>query len=306
MGKKWTRFFGVVLVALLVMGSLTACGGGGGGGAGDGKPGKIIVGGKTFSEQFLLAELLSILIQEKLGVETETKINLGTSVLFEAMAADEIDVYIEYTGTGLMAILGKDLVTDPDEVYNIVAKEYEEQYGIKWLKPWGFNNTYAMVMRRDKAEELNLATISDLAKIGDQLVLGASHEFAERVDGAPGLQEHYGFKFKDIVNMDPALMYQAVAEGEVDVISGFATEGRIPAFDLVALEDDKHFFPPYHAAPIVRKEILEAYPELEDVLNQLAGFFTDETMAALNAEIDVKGRDPDEVAREFLTENGFI
>lgn len=304
MGKKGIRFLGMVMVGVLVMVSLAACGRGGG--ADKEQPGTIVVGGKTFSEQFLTAELLSILIEENLGVKTETKINLGTSVLFEAMAADEIDVYIEYTGTGLMAILGRDLVTDPDEVYNIVAKEYEEQYGIKWLKPWGFNNTYAMVMRRDLAEELNISTISDLAKIGDQLVLGSTHEFAERADGAPGLQEHYGFQFKDIVNMDPALMYQAVAEGEVDVISGFATEGRIPAFDLVALEDDQHFFPPYHAAPIVRAEILEAYPELEDILNQLAGFFTDESMAALNAEIDVKGRDPDEVAREFLAENGFI
>lgn len=304
MPKKWTKILGVVLVGLLVMVSLTACGGGGG--AGDGKPDTIVVGGKTYSEQFLMAEILSLLIEENLGVKTDTKVNLGTSVLFEAMAADEVDVCIEYTGTGLMAILGKDLVTDPDEVYNIVAKEYEEQYGIKWLKPWGFNNTYAMVMRRDVAEEIDLSSISELAKVADQLVLGSSHEFAERADGAPGLQEHYGFRFKEVVNMDPALMYQAVAQGEVDVISGFATEGRIPAFDLVVLEDDQQFFPPYHAAPIVRKEILEAYPELEDVLNQLADFFTDESMAALNAEIDVNGREPDEVAREFLTENGFI
>ena len=221
------------------------------------------------------------------------------------MAADEVDVCIEYTGTGLMAILGKDLVTDPDEVYNIVAKEYEEQYGIKWLKPWGFNNTYAMVMRRDVAEEMNL-----LPSLSWQGCRSAGPGQLSRICRTgrwrPGLQEHYGFRFKEVVNMDPALMYQAVAQGEVDVISGFATEGRIPAFDLVVLEDDQQFFPPYHAAPIVRKEILEAYPELEDVLNQLADFFTDESMAALNAEIDVNGREPDEVAREFLTENGFI
>lgn len=304
MGKRWIKLAALALVGLLVVVGLVGCrkprtdeteG-----------PGRIVVGGKTFSEQFLLAEMLGILIEENTDLEVDVKTGLGTKVLFDAIRADEVDLYVEYTGTGLMAILDMDLITDPDKVYETVKKEYDERFNIKWLKPLGFNNTYAMVMRRDKAQELGLTTISDLAEIADQLVLGSTHEFAERTDGAPGLQEHYGFQFKEVKTMDPALMYQAVAQGSVDVISGFSTEGRIPAYDLVVLEDDKQFFPPYHAAPIIRGDVLEKYPELGDLLNQLAGRLDDQKMASLNAQIDVEKREPADVAREFLEQEGLI
>jgi glycine betaine/choline ABC-type transport system substrate-binding protein len=174
------------------------------------------------------------------------------------------------------------------------------------MAPYGFNNTYAMVVTQATADKYQLKTVTDLATVGDQLVLGCTHTFTEREDGYPGLRQHYAFEFKDVKGMDSAIMYQAVVDGSVDVISGFTTDGRIPAYGLVVLEDDKSFFPPYEATAIVRGKVMEKYPELEPLLNSLGGIISDEKMAMMNAAVDLDKREPKEVAREFLQQEGLI
>jgi glycine betaine/choline ABC-type transport system substrate-binding protein len=265
----------------------------------------IIVGGKNFSEQYIMAEMLSILIEDNTDLSTDLTLNLAGSVIDDAIKVGDIDLYLEYTGTALIN-LGLEPGGSSEEVYETVKREYDQQLNIKWMKPYGFNNTYAMVVTRDTAEEYNLESISDLTAVADQMILGCTHVFTERNDGYPGLSRHYGFEFADVKGMDPSIMYQAVVEGSVDVISAFATEGRIAAFDLVILEDDQKFFPPYDATTIIRGDTLEEHPELEDLLNKLAGRIDDNTMAALNAQVDLDKREPADVAREFLEQQGLI
>lgn len=272
---------------------------------GCGKDDEIIIGGKNFTEQYIMSEMLSILIEENTDLETDIVSNLGGSTIHDAILNEEIDLYLEYTGTALINI-GEEPTTDPDAVYNTVKEYFADELDIKWLEPYGFNNTYAMVVTPETADEYDLETYSDMAEVGDQLRLGATHVFTERADGYPGLTEHYDFDFASVNGMDPGLMYQALEANEVDVISAFATEGRIPADGLVILEDDKQFFPPYDAAPIIRMEVLEEHPELEDILNSLAGRIDDLKMGELNALVDLEGQEPDDVARNFLIEEGLI
>lgn len=294
MKKKWLNISVLLIVGLLVLF-----------GCGTDEDNEIVIGGKNYTEQYIMAEMLSQLIEEHTELETKTQINLAGSVIFDAITAGQIDLYLEYTGTGLINI-GKEPSTDAAEVYNTVKQEFEEQFDIKWLEPYGFNNTYAMVVTQETAEEYNLKTYSDMAQIGEELVLGSTHVFTEREDGYPGLTSHYDFDFADVRGMDPGLMYTALVENEVDVISAFATEGRIAAYDLVILEDDQQFFPPYDAAPIVRMDVLERHPELEEVLNLLAGRMDDLTMGELNASVDLDKQEPADVARSFLISEGLI
>jgi len=260
----------------------------------------VVVGSKRFTEQYIVGHLVAELAQAA-GYPVERKLGLGgTVVVHEALVRGEINVYVEYTGTGLLAQLKEAVRTDPEEVYKIVHDEYLRRWGLVWLKPWGFNNTYALAMREDMARRLGIRRISDLRGKASELVLGATHEFIARPDGLPGLERTYGIKFKEVRGMDPGLMYPAVAAGHVDIISAFATDGRIAALKLYILEDDLRFFPPYYAAPVVRKDLVDRSPEIVLVLNRLAGKIDNATMAKLNAEVDEKKREPQEVARQFL------
>src|SRR5690606_37960424 len=171
---------------------------------------------------------------------------------------------------------------------------------------WGMNNTYSIAVRRETADELGLVTMSDLAEHAGDMTLGTDNEFPVRQDGLPGYQETYGYEFGDVRQGDIGLMYSALAEGDVDVITSYATDGRIPALDLVLLEDDNNFFPPYYGAPVVRQDLLEEAPEVEDILNQLAGKIDNDTMARFNARVDDDGVEPAEAARELLEEQGLI
>lgn len=289
----------------------------------DGDLPTVVVGSKDFTESVVLAELSAVLLEDA-GYTVERQLNLGgTAVVHEAIVNGEVDVYVEYTGTGLIAVLDQELpemgaTASPeagatpaasagiDPVYEIVAAEYPEQFGLEWLQPWGFNNTYALAMRRSHAEELGIETISDLAGHAGELTIGAPQETLVREDGIPGLEETYDMNFGDVVGLDPGLMYSAVAEGEVDVITSFSTDGRIQSMDLVLLEDDLGFYPPYYAAPVVRQDLLEASPEVADILNQLSGEISEEEMIAMNFEADENGVDTSEVARSFLIEEGLI
>ena len=266
----------------------------------------VVVGSKGFTEQVILGNMLGLLLENN-GFKVDRKIGLGGTVIcHEALVRGDISVYVEYTGTGLTAILKKAVLKDPEEVYQVVRKDYEDKFKLTWLNPWGFNNTYCIVMRKADADRLKVKKISDLKPLAGDLVFGATIEFLARPDGVPGLVKHYGLKFKDQKGMDPGLVYKAIAENQVDVISGFATDGRIPAFNLVVLEDDMKFFPPYFAAPVVRTELLAKAPKIAEVLNQLAGKISDDAMAALNYAVDGKKQDAEMVAKEFLKGQGLI
>ncbi|MFA5576545.1 MAG: glycine betaine ABC transporter substrate-binding protein [Tissierellaceae bacterium] len=296
--RRKLQILSIIMVIGILLVSITGC-------SGKKEEGLVRVGGKNFSEQYIMAEMLRILIEEKAGLETSMTTNLAGNVLFDAIKSDQVDLYLEYTGTGLVN-LGMETISDPDEVYRVVKDGFEKELQIKWLEPYGFNNTYAMVVTRETADKYNLKTVSDMAAVGEEMALGCTYIFTERNDGYPGLSKHYDFEFKDVVGMDPSLMYQALVQGSVDVISAFATEGRIAAFDLVILEDDKQFFPPYDAAPIVRMDLLEKHPEIEEILNGLANKIDDIKMAELNAAVDLDKREPEDVARDFLVEVGLI
>ncbi len=217
-----------------------------------------------------------------------------------ALSRGEVDLYAEYTGTALTAILQRDVVTDPDSALGIVREEYRVRFHLEWLRPFGFNNTYALAVRAADADEFGWAHVSDLSSGASRLRAGFPSEFMERPDGYPRLRRVYGFSFGTVIDLDPAIMYEAAAKGEVDVISAFATDGRIEAYDLVLLTDDREAFPPYYAAPVVRTRLLQAYPGLREALALLGGLIDDATMRRLNFQVDEKRENPAEVARGFL------
>lgn len=295
---------GFLLVAILVLCVLLIAGCGPKSEPGEETKPKIIIGSKNFTEQLIVGHMVGLLMEDA-GYPVEYQLRLGGSgLVHEALVNGDINVYVEYTGTGLMVMLEEDVISDPDEAYAKVKELYKEKWNLVWLEPWGFNNTYTITMHKDKAQELGVKKISDLKDKAADLVIGATHEFIPRQDGLAGLQETYGFEFKEAMGMDEGLMYQAVKEGELDVISAFATDGRIPAFELVNLEDDLAYFPPYYAAPVVRGDLLEEDPEVANILNKLAGKIDDATMAQLNYEVDENKKDPSAVAKQFLQENG--
>jgi len=269
---------------------------------------KIVVGSKNFTEQKILGHMFADLIEAHTDLAVERRVGLqGTLVCFNALKEGDIHLYPEYTGTGLTAILEEPVISDPDEAYAHVKSEFERRWGLTWLEPLGFNNTYTLTMRGDQAEELEITRISDLRDHAEELKAGFDHEFMSRPDGYEPLREAYGFRFtQEPVELDPGLMYRAIADRRVDVIDGFATDGRIPAFDLVILEDDQGFFPPYYAAPLVRQEVLAAHPEMAEALNRLAGKIDSAAMAQLNYEVDENHRSPREVALEFLRAQGLV
>lgn len=280
----------------------------------------VTVGSKNFTEQLILAEMVALMLEDE-GYDVERQLDLGgTAIAHQALISGDIDVYVEYTGTGLVAILGMDLPEDTgngdeatpeadaliDEVYDIVAAEYPEEFGVEWLEPWGFNNTFALIVTSETAEEYGLETISDLEDVAGDLTIGTEPEFPVRPDGLPGLEELYGFSFGDTQTADAGLLYDAVVDEQVDVIAGISTDGRVPAFDLVILEDDLGFFPPYYAAPVVSQGLLEEAPEVEEILNQLSGVIGDDQMAELNFQVDDGGLEPIEVAQQFLEDEGIL
>ncbi|AJQ26451.1 glycine betaine ABC transporter substrate-binding protein [Pelosinus fermentans] len=267
----------------------------------------VVIAGKNFTEQDILVYMMKYVIEDQTKLKVETKAFLGgTSVVAQAIERGDIDIYPEYTGTALINLLGEPMISDPQAAYDKVKNIYKEKKQIIWLEPFGFNNTYTLTMRTDEAERLGIRTISDLAAKADRLMLGCTQEFLERADGQKGLEEKYGFKFAASSGMDPGLTYAAVRDKKVHVIDGFSTDGRIVAFNLKVLEDDKKFFPPYYAAPIIREDTLKKHPEIADALKLLAGKLNETEMAKLNAKVDLEKQDPKAVAKEWLQSKGLI
>jgi glycine betaine/choline ABC-type transport system substrate-binding protein len=269
---------------------------------------KVVIASKPVTEQYILAEMLTLLIEEHTDIKVEKKLGIGggTSNIHPAMLKGEIDIYPEYTGTGWLFVLKEELIANPDELYAAVRDRYEEEFGILWLDIYGFNDTYALAVKNETAKKYNLNTYDDLAKVSNQLTFGAEYDFFEREDGYNGLKDTYGLNFKDTKEIDIGLKYEAIGNGQVDVINAFSTDGLLKEYDLKVLEDNKNFFPPYQAATLVREETLEKFPELRAVLDKLAGKISEDEMILLNFYVDKEKQDPEEVARDFLKEKGLI
>lgn len=269
-------------------------------------PGKLIVGGKNFTEGFIISEIFAQIIEKKTNIQVERRFGLGgTYIAFEALRKGEIDLYPEYTGTALMTLMKSEVLKDPDAAYRKL-NAYFPSRGLTFLKPLGFENTYTLTMTRKKAESMHIGCISDLAPHAPSLVVACTHEFIERPDGLNVLTKYYGLNFKAVKGMDPGLTYMAAKSGKADVIDGFSTDGRIPAFNLVILRDDRHFFPPYQAAPFVRIDALERFPGLAPALDQLAGKISGEDIQRLNYSVDQMGIETSLAAHNFLASKGLI
>jgi osmoprotectant transport system substrate-binding protein len=267
----------------------------------------IKVGSKNFTEQYILAEMYAALL-EHAGFEVERKINLGgTLIAQQALTTGQIDLYPEYTGTALSAVVKGQMSSDPTKVYNDVKDFYAKNFNVTWLKPTGINNTYVIVMRRDTADGQGLKTLTDLAKVSPNLVLGAGSEFADRPDGLPGLKRVYGIGFKENKQFAKlGLRYDALSQKDIDVANGSATDWQIGTKDFKVLDDDKGLFPPYYVAPIVRQQVLDANPKVAEVLESLGSHLDNATMRVLNAKVENDHEEPKDVAEDFLKEKGLL
>ena len=274
-----------------------------------GSAGTITIGSKDFTEEFIVAEMYAQML-ENAGFTVNRKLNLGgTPIAQAAIVKGDIDLYPEYTSTGLMTVLKMPAMQDPTAIYNTVNTGYEAQFQLTWLKPSPFNDTQALAMTQATADKYGIKTYSDLATKADQLVLGGPAEFLSREDGLPGLQKAYGgFKFKDTKQLGTgSLRYQALLDGQIDVVVAFGTDGQINGDHLALLKDDKSFYPIYQVAPVVRQDTLQKYPQIGAVLNKLAPYLTDSVMSGLNWQVDGPAKlEPAAVAKAFLQQNGLL
>src|SRR5690625_1215006 len=301
--NRWSKTVRTIVVGMLLAMLLVGCAGA------KGNQGSVTVGSKDFTENLILGEMISQMLEAHTELKVNRRLNLGgTDVNFRALTAGDLDVYVEYDGTAYAFHLGmSDPITDPTTVFDDVNSMLQERQDMKFTEPLGFNNTYALAMPRRFVEEYGLQTYSDLVSVSEQFILGVEHEFLNRDhDGYPGMRNAYGFEFRDVVAMETGLKYRAIEQDEVQVINAFSTDGKLPAFDLVVLEDNKNFFPPYNAAPLVRMDKLEEHPDIEEVLNRLGGQISDEEMQQMNFLVDEEGRAETDVAREFLQEKGLL
>ncbi|MDH3584701.1 MAG: ABC transporter permease subunit [Phycisphaerae bacterium] len=266
----------------------------------------VRVGAKNFTEQEILGELIAQSIERYTDLQVERKFGLGgTDICHAALVGGELDVYVEYTGTALLNVLKRPVIKNPGRVFRVVAGTYRDRYAAEWLPAIGFNNTYALAVRKQAAAEKGLRTISDLRERSGRWRGGFTSEFMERPDGYRGLRRAYGIELDSTVDLDPGLMYQALAEGQVDLICAFATDGRIAEYGLQILEDDRRFFPPYDAAPVVRGQMLGRHPQIREALAGLAGTISDPEMRRMNHAVDVMGQDPAKVASRWLDGRGM-
>ena len=271
------------------------------------RPDHPVIGAKNFTEQVVLGELLAQEIEAKSNLKVERRFYLaGSYICQQALVSGRIDAYVEYTGTALTAVLKQPVDRDPDAVLNTIRRLYASRYQIEAAQPLGFENTFAMVIRGHDAQRLHVATLSQAAQYAPQWRLGVGYEFEQRPDGLPGLSQAYGLKFAAAPRtMDLGLLYRALEAHQVDMIAANSTDGPIQALGLTALEDDKHYFPPYQAVPLVREEALRRWPQIKTALDALAGKISAEDMRAMNESIDGQHRDPADVVREFRGKHGL-
>ncbi|MBM7153113.1 ABC transporter permease/substrate-binding protein [Streptococcus suis] len=270
---------------------------------------QLVIAGKLGAEPEILINMYKLLIEDQTDIKVEIKPNFGkTSFLYEALKSGSIDIYPEYTGTITSTLLKNsptDLSTNPEEVYTYAKEAILEQDGLMYLAPMAFQNTYALAVTEDYAQKNGIEKISDLAKVQQTAVAGFSLEFNDREDGNIGLKNLYNLQL-NVKTMEPALRYEAIKNGDVQIVEAFSTDSKVVTYKLKILEDDKQLFPPYQAAPLLSKETLEKYPELEQVLGVLAGNISTEEMTRMNYAVDVEGKSAEQVAREYLEQEGLL
>jgi len=289
----------LAVLVIFLCGVITSCG--------PPHPDHPVIGAKNFTEQVVLGELLAQHIEAKTGLKVERRFYLaGSYICHQALISGRIDAYVEYTGTALTAILKQPVSRNPEAVLNTIRNLYQQRYQIAVAEPLGFENTFAMMIRGDDARRLHVDTLSEAAQYTPQWVLGVGYEFEERPDGLPGLSKTYGLHFKEKPRtMDLGLLYRAINAHQVDMIAGNSTDGPIAAFGLKVLADDKHYFPPYQAVPLVREDALRRWPALRGALADLQGKVSADDMRAMNEAVDGEHRDPAEVVREFRQRKGL-
>lgn len=266
---------------------------------------QVRIGSKNFTEQFVVAEIYAQALEAS-GVKVERKFNLGgTLIAHKALEEKQIDLYPEYTGTMLLVVMKADPMTDQKAVYEKVKADYATR-GFVVLNEAPMNNTYNMVVRPETAAQYKLETLSDLARAAKELKLGAGPEFRDRKDGLPGLKAKYGMEFKEDLQMAIGLRYQALANKQIDVVNGYATDGMISALKLKRLKDDKSLWPPYYLVPVVRKDAADANPKIAEVLNRVNAMLDEPTMAEMNYKVDGEKQEPKDVARAFLKTKGIV
>lgn len=263
---------------------------------------RVTIGSKNFTEQLVLGEILAQVLEHHISPAVERRFYLaGTYICHQAILAGRIDAYVEYTGTALAAILKQPVQSDSQKVFQLVQSEYQRRFSLTVLPSLGFNNTFALAMRGDDAKRLGISKLSELAPHAPSLRLGVGYEFLERADGFPGLSQTYGLHFAAPPSvMDLGLLYRALEAHQVDIVAGSNTDGMIAALGLVVLEDDRYYFPPYDAVPIVRPETLRTTPGMQAALEQLSGRISTDDMRRMNYAVDGKKEDAADVAREFL------
>jgi len=270
-------------------------------GCGKSRQPHLTIGSKFFTEQVILAEFLAQHIEARTGVHVERKSNLGGTLLcHKALVSGDLDLYVEYTGTALTAVLDESPSPDPHDVYHRVQQGYAQRFDLEVTEPLGFENTFAMVVRADDAQRLHLHNTSDIVPFAPKMRAGFGYEFLERPDGYRGWSQLYSLHFVARPSvMDLGLIYRALVDNKVDIVAGNSTDGLIDALHLVSLVDDKHYFPPYDAVPIVRRDALAKFPQLRSALADLANKISAEEMRHLNSEVDANQRDPAAVVRAF-------
>lgn len=267
----------------------------------------IVIASKNYTEQLILGNLYADLLEAHTDLNIERKLNLGgSSVVMSAIKSDEIDFYVDYVGVILVNILNEPVIKNKELAYLKAKERFANEYDLELLEPCGFNNTYTLSMDKAFADKNGINTISDLANKSHNFIFSPTIEFENREDGLIGLEKTYGLKFKEVKAMDGSLRYSALANGSSQVIDSFSTEGLLKAFDLKVLEDDKNFFPPYDAVPVIRKDTLDKYPEIADVISMLTGKLTEDVMIELNYKVDKLNMSPEVVAKDYLVQEGLL
>ncbi|WP_252250443.1 glycine betaine ABC transporter substrate-binding protein [Clostridium sp. ZBS13] len=296
--KKKCRILSIIMSLVLII-TLLGC---------TKKSETIKIATKPMTEQFILSEMLKLLIENytELNVEITKGIGGGTSNIHPAIVKGDFDIYSEYTGTGWSFVLKEDGIPDDETLYRELKEKYVSNYDLSWIGLYGFNNTYGLVIRKDFAEKYNIKTYSDLALYSKNLIFGAEYDFYEREDGFNALCAKYGLNFKQSVDLDIGLKYKAINSKEIDVMNVFTTDGQLADADVVMLEDDKNFYQTYYCGTIVRNDVLKKYPQLNEALIKMDNIISEKEMAELNNKVDLKGQDEKTVAEEFLKKKGLI
>lgn len=296
--KKWTA----VLLAGLICGAFVL------GGCGTKSSDTVRIATKPMAEQFILSEMLGALIENDTDIKVEITKGIagGMGNIHPAMVKGDFDLYPEYTGTAWSDVLKNTTIEAPEEMYKKLQEQYKDQFKMEWVGLYGFNNTYTLAVKKDFAGENNLETFSDLAALTPQLKFGAEYDFYEREDGYEPLCSTYGYNFESTKDIDIGLKYKAIDQGDVDVINAFTTDGLLKVHDLKTLSDDKEFFPSYYCGTIVRQEVLDAHPELREVLMKMDGILTNDEMMELNFRVENNKEDEKDVAIDFLKQKGLL